>query len=98
MLRIVEEQEINNSTTLRLDGRITGQWVEVLRASCEQFFQNDRRVTIDLTGVTFADQDGVQLLRQLSRQQIALVSCSPFLQEQIKHSTNGLSSSEPKNE
>lgn len=98
MLRIVEEQTTNNSITLRLDGRIAGQWVEILRASCEQIFQNDGRVILDLTGVTFADHDGVQLLRQLSRLQAALVSCSPFLQEQMKHSTNSLSSSGPASE
>lgn len=98
MLRIVEEQTISNSTILRLDGRIAGQWVEVLRSSCNQILQTYERVILDLAGVTFADHEGVQLLRQLSRQQVALVSCSPFLREQIKHSTNGLSSSGPASE
>ncbi len=94
MLRIVEEQTTNNSTTLRLDGRIAGQWVEVLRTSCEQVFQNDGRVILDLTGVTFADHDGVQLLQQLHQQQVVLINCTPFLQEQMKHSTNNKPASE----
>jgi anti-anti-sigma regulatory factor len=98
MLRIVEEQTTNNSTTLRLDGRIAGQWVEVLRSSCEQIFQSNGRVTLDLAGVTFADHYGVQLLRQLGQQQVALINSSPFLQEQMKHPTNGLSTSGPASE
>lgn len=97
MLRIMEEQTTDNSTTVRLYGSIAGQWVEVLRSSCGKILQHDWRVIFDLTGVTFADHDGVQLLRQIS-QQVALINCSPFLQEQMKHSNNSLSSSRPASE
>jgi len=95
MLRILEEKTTNDSTTLRLDGRIAGQWVEVLRLSCEQIFQNNGRVTLDLTGVSFADHDGVRLLRQFDQRQVKLINCSPFLQEQMKHTTKSLSPNGP---
>jgi anti-anti-sigma regulatory factor len=98
MLRIVEEKMANNSTALRLDGSIVGQWVEVLRSSCEQVFQSDGRVILDLTGVSFADHDGVRLLWQLERRQATIINCSPFLREQIKHATKGLPSSGPVSE
>ena len=84
MLRIVEERATDNATTLRLDGRLAGQWVELLRASCEQALQNNGRLGLDLTGVSFADHDGVELLRRLEQQQVALLNCSPFLREQMK--------------
>jgi anti-anti-sigma regulatory factor len=93
MLRIVEEKTTNSSTALRLDGSIVGQWVELLRSSCEQFFQRGGHVILDLTGVSFADPDGVRLLRQLEQRQVTIINCSPFLREQMKHTTKGLSSS-----
>jgi anti-anti-sigma regulatory factor len=93
MLRILEEKTTDDSTILRLDGRIVGQWVEVLRESCEQVFQSNGDVTLDLTGVSFADHDGVRLLRQLDQRQVRLINCSQFLQEQMKHTTKSLSPS-----
>ena len=98
MLRIVEEKMTSNSTALRLDGSIVGQWVELLRSSCEQVLQSDGHVILDLTGVSFADHDGVRLLRQLEQRQATITNCSPFLREQIKHTTKGLSSSWPVSE
>lgn len=89
MLRIMEEKAANNATTLRLDGRIVGQWVELLRTSCEQFFQRNSRIVLDLTGVSFADFEGVRLLQQLEQRQVALINCSPFLQEQLKQPNAG---------
>lgn len=91
MLRILEEKTTDNSTILRLDGRIVGQWVEVLRESCEQAFQSNGSLALDLTGVNFADHEGVRLLRQLDQRQIKLINCSPFLQEQMKPTTKSLS-------
>jgi len=95
MLRIVEEKRANNSTALRLDGSIAGQWVEVLRSICEQVFQSDGHLILDLTGVSFADHDGVRLLRQIEQRQATIINCSPFLREQMKHTTKGLSSNKP---
>lgn len=89
MLRIVEENLTNDSMTLRLDGRLISQWVGLLRSSCEQAFHNDGRLILDLAGVSFADPEGVQLLRQLEQQQVTIVNCSPFLREQLKQHTNG---------
>ncbi|HEX9004992.1 MAG TPA: STAS domain-containing protein [Blastocatellia bacterium] len=84
MLRIAEEKGTDGSTILQLDGRIAGPWVEVLRASCERISQENSRVVLDLLGVSFADHIGVRFLQQLDQQQIALINCSPFLQEQMK--------------
>ncbi len=84
MLRIVEENTANESVTLRLDGRLVNQWIEVLRSSCQQAAQQDGRLILDLAGVNFADHEGVKLLRQLEQQQATFINCSPFLREQLK--------------
>ena len=93
MLRIMEEKAPDNSTTLRLDGRIAGQWVGLLCSTCDKILQNDGRLILDLGGVSFAAPDGVQLLRQLQRQ-ATLINSSPFLQEQIRHSIGNSSVSQ----
>lgn len=98
MLRIVEEKMADNSTALRLDGSVTGQWVEVLRSSCEQVFQSDGVVILDLGGVHFADHNGLQLLRQLEQRQATIINRSPFLQEQMKHTTGPLTTIGPVSE
>lgn len=86
MLRIIELPAPNHSTTLQLDGRLVGQWVELLRSSCEQGLQDNDQLTVDLQGVSFADQQGVQLLRYLETQRITLLNRSPFLLELMKQS------------
>ncbi|MFN7949813.1 MAG: hypothetical protein U0Z53_30955 [Blastocatellia bacterium] len=91
MLRIVEEKVTDSDITLRLDGRLVGQWVEVLRTSCEQAFENGTRLKLDLAGVSFADLEGVKLLRQLQARQVSLINCSPFLREQLKQSPHSFS-------
>jgi len=88
MLRIVEMNTANESLTLRLDGRLVSQWVEVLRSSCEQASQQDGRLILDLAGMNFADYEGVQLLRQLEQRHITFINCSPFLREQLKQPTS----------
>lgn len=90
MLRITEDNLTNDWMTLRLDGRLVNEWVEVLRSSYEQAFQNQHHLTLDLAGVSFADHEGVNLLRQLEQQQVAFINCSPFLREQMKQSINGV--------
>ncbi len=92
MLRITEDNLTNDWTTLRLDGRLVSEWVEILRSSCEQALESESRVNLDLAGVSFADYEGVKLLRQLEQRQVALINCSPFLREQMKQSTKGASS------
>lgn len=92
MLRIVEENATNSSMTLRLDGRLVSQWVELVRSTCEEAFHNDGRLILDLTGLSFADHEGVQLLQQLEQRQVTIINCSPFLREQLKQPLNGLPS------
>lgn len=88
MLRIVEEETANNSIMLRLDGRLAGEWIGVLRSSCKQAFQNHDRLILDLTGLSFTDPDGLELLQQLEQQQVIFINGSPFLREQLKQSAS----------
>lgn len=98
MLRITEENVTDNSKTLRLEGRLVNQWIEVLRSSCEQSVQSKSRLILDLADLSFADYEGMQLLRRLEQQQVTFINCSPFLREQMKQSTNSISPGGPASE
>jgi hypothetical protein len=42
------------------------------------------RVTIDLKNVSFADRDGIALLRRLKDRRVEILNALPFIAEQIK--------------
>ena len=83
MLKI-SDSEKDLDVTLRLDGQVTGPWVEVLRRSCDMALHRGARLTLDLSHVSFADSDGIYLLKGLIVRQVRLVNASPFLVEQIR--------------
>ena len=90
MLRISESSLNGTGATLRLEGSVAGPWVEEVRRACEQSLVKDRKLTLDLADVSFADRDGIALLRDLSRQEVRLVNCSPFLNQQLRNAEENL--------
>jgi hypothetical protein len=57
--------------------------VEELRRTCEPLVRDGRGLTLDLSGVSFVDRDGVALCRGLRQRRAALRNCSPFVKEQL---------------
>jgi ABC-type transporter Mla MlaB component len=84
MLRISENGSSDETTTLRLEGQMTGQCVAEAQNVCEQFLAAGRQLTLDLAEMLFVDRSGIALLQDLMRRQVTLVNCSPFLKEQLK--------------
>jgi len=74
----------DHAAVVRLEGRLAGQYVVEVRKSCEPFVAEDREVTIDVTGVSFVDRDGLALIRHLMGQGVHFANCSLFLAEQLK--------------
>ncbi len=83
MLKISLEDS-DHAVTLRLEGRVAGPWIAELKNTCEDLLRANRRVTLHLAEVTFADREAVMLLRHLQSRGIALTECSPFTAEQLK--------------
>jgi hypothetical protein len=63
MLRITIDKSAR-ATTLRVEGRLTGPWVDELERSWHALTSdpNDGRVSVDLTDVTFVGEEGKKLL------------------------------------
>lgn len=83
MLRISEIQVSDDAAILRLEGEMSGHRVQEARRVMEEFLRANRRMTLDVTELLFADRDGIALLRELIRRQVKLINCSPFLTEQL---------------
>src|SRR5690348_1251104 len=84
MLKISADEAVGEPILLRLDGQITGQWVKLLRGTCEVSLENGSRVAVDLKNVSFSDREGIELLRNLADRGVEVLNALPFIFEQIK--------------
>ena len=79
MLKITQHRDAaSESVSFMLKGRLAGPWVEELNACWHQMVANQQsRVVVDLTGVTFVDAEGKALLTQMWEQgaQLHAVGC-----------------------
>ena len=68
MLRITPHEH-DNRLTLKLEGKLAGPWVAVLRDSWERQLARPggQSVCVDLWAVTFVDAAGKALLAEMSR-------------------------------
>ena len=84
MLRITWLDGPRPLQTLNLEGKFVGPWVDEVRKLCSHSLARSSRIGLDLSDVTFVDAAGIQLLRDLVRQGIEIVSCSNFVAELIQ--------------
>jgi anti-anti-sigma regulatory factor len=90
MLRISQRTAENEggATCLRLEGQVTGPWVEELRRVCTETSGNNGHskdpLIIDLAGVSFLDADGVALFHELAVRRVLFTNCSSFVAEQLR--------------
>jgi ABC-type transporter Mla MlaB component len=84
MLRIsITEAAGEQVITLQLDGQVSGRWVELLHKTFEIQLKKGAQVTIDLRNVSFADRDGIALLRDLANRRVQILNALPFIADQI---------------
>lgn len=83
MLKIVTIGPEANGAVVQLEGQIIGPWVDELERTCDRLLTLSP-ITLDLSGVSFIERRGVQLLRSLGTRGVPLLHCSPFVAEQLK--------------
>jgi ABC-type transporter Mla MlaB component len=89
MLRITVVESSKTAVTLRVEGRITGPWVEELRTACNlHTFSDEVQLSLELADISFADAAGIALLRELRNCGVGLIRTAPFLAEQLKERTS----------
>jgi len=66
VLRITEHEGSDAGAVLRLEGRVVAEWAALLEQACSELLTRRDEVSLDLAGVSFIDQAGVEALRRLS--------------------------------
>ena len=89
MLKITRAVLSKQEITLRLDGRVAGQWVALLRDSAECELDEGVKLTIDLKNISFIDCEGIALLKSLIRRGVDPLNAPLFVAEQIKKCRDG---------
>lgn len=82
MLKITCESSQGNQL-LRVEGRLAGPWVGTLQSECELVLARGDRLTLELSGVSFADPNGLRLLQSLLYRSVALLGRTPFVATQL---------------
>ena len=80
MLRIERLNEDDARVTLKLDGRIAGQWVAILEEECIRVLKEQKQLILDCAEVSFIGQEGIEMLAKLKGGCVRCVNCSPFVQ------------------
>ena len=83
MLKITTDNTLPE-TLLILEGSLSGPWVtELNKAVIDSGCQPDT-LKLDLTGIQYADEQGLLLIRDLMAWGVSLAAASPFINELIK--------------
>jgi len=91
VLRITVVESSKVMVTLRVEGRITGPWVEELRTACNvHTFPDDVQLSLELADISFADPAGIALLKELRGRGVGFIHATPFLAEQLKDGSSKL--------
>ena len=79
VLRITRLPTHHDMPCLRVEGRLVGDWVQVLQVEVERAQALSPALELDLSGVEFADSVALALLLEVARRGVKLVACSPLL-------------------
>jgi hypothetical protein len=80
MLRISVSEQDPSCRIIKLEGKLFQAWVHEVRRLCVEA-EEGSLPSLDLSGLSFADRPGTELLLQLLRQGVRIHSCSPFVAE-----------------
>ena len=84
-MKITVVESSRYGVRLRVEGRLTGRWVEELKRTCDLHALSDGiHLTLDLADVSFADAAGIELLKELRMRSVTLLSPSSLVAEQLK--------------
>ena len=84
MLKIKRVATLNRKVILQLDGRVAGQWVELLRESAESVIKEGLLLTLDLANICFIDCEGLALIKGLIDRGVRPVNVPLFIVEQLR--------------
>lgn len=96
MLKISIEEDVA-AATLKIEGKLVGQWATELGRTWRDLWSStgQKRLLLDIRGMTFADQTGCEILGEIVRTAGAeIIANSPLTQYFANQASTGTSTSE----
>jgi len=84
MLKITRADLSKKEVALLLDGRVSGQWVGLLRETAESVLDEGMTLSVDLKNISFIDCEGIALMRNLIERGVRHENAPLFVVDQIK--------------
>jgi ABC-type transporter Mla MlaB component len=81
MLKITQIAGQDSAQTFKFEGKLLQPWVAEVLNVCTTPDGRSGRTSLDLSGLTFVDQAGAELLKDLIRRGLAVSACSGFVAE-----------------
>ena len=78
MLRITVSGRDASCRIVRIEGKLLQAWVDEVRRVCVEA-EDGSLPSLDLSGLSFVDRRGAEMLQQLLRQGVRIHACSPFV-------------------
>lgn len=79
MFKITKTQEDAGTIILRIDGKLVEDW----QSEFERLYlriRKGRRIILDLSGVSFIDDNGIDFIEKIMDEKIDIINCSPFIE------------------
>jgi len=70
-----------SSVTLKLEGEIKADWVNLLEQECRSLISQKKSVRLDFSYVSYLDLSGVEMMRTLPIGKVTIVNASDFITE-----------------
>ena len=80
MLRISVSEQETSCRIVKLEGKLLHAWCDEVRRVCVEA-EEGSLTSLDLSGLSFVDRRGAELLQELLRQGVRVHACSPFVAE-----------------
>lgn len=84
MLRIDKVYENLLTVKLKLEGTLVGEWVLLLEEKILECLENNKKVLLDFSELRFVDEHGMEMLRRMPPEKIAITNCPRFIEELLK--------------
>lgn len=79
VLRLTPTRNGSTRPLLKAEGRLVGEWADLLESECAALVGATGALDLDLGGLIDVDARGLEVLRRLQRGPVALVGCTPIL-------------------
>jgi len=79
VLRISRIDQNSAGLCLKVEGRLSGDWVALLEGELAEASRTTTSLSLDLAAVDFASLQATEMLRAATARGVRVVACSPFL-------------------